>query len=244
MDKTWVKRISGRHEKIRMYCFPHAGAGAYVYSDWKNFISDEIGVYAVKLPGREKRIREPLIDNAAEVCAEFIRSIQDDLDVPYVLFGHSMGGILVYETLRQLGKQKLPLPKEIIMSATSLMGFRNIPDISGYNDDQLADYLYEMGGTDKTLLSNDGFRECFFPIIRNDYKLVREYSAGNLQISVPVLALSGTKDPYVEREKLLNLKEFAPKFKLVDIEGGHFFIEDKKKICSVLNQAILEDISW
>lgn len=239
MDNIWLKRISGHNEKIRMFCFPHAGAGAYVYSNWKDTLSKEIGLYAIQLPGREKRIREPLISDAKTLCTQVVDNIKEEFTFPYVLFGHSMGGILVYETLKQIMKRKLPLPQCIIMSATSLKGFKDIPNIDEFDEEELADYLYQMGGTSKELLDNDGFRDCFFPIIRNDYKLVREYKGSLVNVPVPIVALSGSEDIYVEREKQQLLTNLTEKFKLIDIKGGHFFIENTNMMCNTLNKIVL-----
>jgi hypothetical protein len=77
MNNIWIKRISGHNEKIRMFCFPHAGAGAYVYSNWKDTLSKEIGLYAVQLPGREKRIREALISDAKTLCNQVVDNIKE-----------------------------------------------------------------------------------------------------------------------------------------------------------------------
>lgn len=239
MNNIWIKRISGHNEKVRMFCFPHAGAGAYVYSNWKDTLSKEIGLYAVQLPGREKRIREPLISDAKTLCNQVVDNIKEELTFPYVLFGHSMGGILVYETLRQIMKRNLPLPKCIIMSATSLKGFKDIPNIDEFDDEELAGYLYEMGGTSKELLDNDGFRDCFFPIIRNDYKLVREYKCSPVAVPVPIIALSGSEDIYVERKKQELLNNLTEKFKMIDMKGGHFFIENTNMMCDTLNKIVL-----
>ncbi len=238
-ENKWIKKISGYNEKVKLFCFPHAGAGAYVYSGWKDTLSKEIGLYAVLLPGREKRIREPLVSDVKTICMSVAENIKDELDSPYVLFGHSMGGILVYETLKQIMKKKLPLPKCIIMSATSLKGFKDIPDIDRYDDDELAKYLYEMGGTSKELLDNDGFRDCFFPIIRNDYKLVREYKGTLINVPVPIVAMYGSEDKYVDRDKLSSLHHLTEKFKMIDIKGGHFFIEDTGMMCSTLDRIVL-----
>lgn len=172
MNCEWIKKISGEEEQIRLICLPHAGAGGIIYMPWKGVLSEKIGLYTVLLPGREKRIREPLISDAVVLCSRILEGIKEELKPPYVLFGHSMGGILVYELMRQILAQGLPLPQKIVMAGTSLRGFRRVPNVDLLSDDELADFLVKMGGTEEELLYNENFRACFYPIIKNDYRLV------------------------------------------------------------------------
>ena len=97
MNCEWIKKISGEEEQMRLICLPHAGAGGIIYMPWKGVLSEKIGLYTVLLPGREKRIREPLISDAVVLCQQILEGIKEELKPPYVLLGHSMGGILVYE---------------------------------------------------------------------------------------------------------------------------------------------------
>lgn len=238
MNCEWIKKISGEEEQIRLICFPHAGAGGIIYMPWKGVLNEKIGLYTVLLPGREKRIREPLVSEATVLCRQILEEIKEILKPPYVFFGHSMGGILVYEIMRQILIQGLPLPQKIIMAGTSLKGFRRVPDVEALTDDELADFLLKMGGTEKELLYNDNFRACFYPIIKNDYKLVRGYSFKPMKLPVPVIAMAGTKDEEVGIENIYYFRELTDDFKLYYVEGNHFFIDNVQQVCEILNQEL------
>lgn len=238
MNCEWIKKISGEEEQIRLICLPHAGAGGIIYMPWKGVLSEKIGLYTVLLPGREKRIREPLISDAVVLCRRILEGIKEELKPPYVLFGHSMGGILVYELMRQILAQGLPLPQKIVMAGTSLRGFRRVPNVDLLSDDELADFLVKMGGTEEELLYNENFRACFYPIIKNDYRLVRGYSFEPMQLPVPVIAMAGSRDEEVEIENMYYFQELTDDFKLFYVEGNHFFIENAQKVCAILEQEL------
>lgn len=236
MSSEWIKKISGEEEQMKLICLPHAGAGGIIYTPWKGVLSEKIGLYPVLLPGREKRIREPLIPDAVELCHNILRGIQCEFNAPYILFGHSMGGILVYELMKQIMEKGLPLPLRIIMAGTSLRGYRKVPNVDLLSDDELAVFLAKMGGTEQEVLYNDNFRECYFPIIRSDYKLVRSYPFAPRKLPVPIVALAGTQDDQVDIEDMYYFQELTDDFQLFQIEGNHFFIEDAGKVCTILNQ--------
>ncbi len=45
--------------KVRLFCFPYAGAGASVFHGWQAALRGGIAVCPVQPPGRENRLREP-----------------------------------------------------------------------------------------------------------------------------------------------------------------------------------------
>src|SRR6185295_11175567 len=88
--------------RLRLFCFPYAGGGASAYRGWATALPSDLEVCPVQLPGRESRLREapftrpePLIQTLADV-------LEPHLDLPFVLFGHSMGGMISFELSREL----------------------------------------------------------------------------------------------------------------------------------------------
>ena len=45
--------------KIKLFCFPYGGGSAAVYYDWKQYLNENIELYAVELAARGRRIHEP-----------------------------------------------------------------------------------------------------------------------------------------------------------------------------------------
>ncbi|MGO7733169.1 thioesterase domain-containing protein [Rhizobium leguminosarum] len=81
-----------RDARVRLFCFPHAGGGAAIFTELANIlVANGFDVCCVELPGRDNRFSEPAIDNIREMAAfaAEVVSILDDL--PYTILGYSMG---------------------------------------------------------------------------------------------------------------------------------------------------------
>ncbi|HEY0697125.1 MAG TPA: thioesterase domain-containing protein, partial [Micromonospora sp.] len=82
----------------QLFCLPYAGAGAGAFRLWPAAIGPDVEVLPVQLPGRENRIMEDPRFTVAEVAA----AIAERADRPYGIYGHSMGGRLGFEVVREL----------------------------------------------------------------------------------------------------------------------------------------------
>ena len=88
---------------MRLFCFPHAGAGASAYGSWAGALAGAgVDVCPVQLPGRENRFREPRHHRLEPLLEALVSALQRHLDRPYALFGHSLGALLAYELARFL----------------------------------------------------------------------------------------------------------------------------------------------
>src|SRR5215831_8449120 len=55
----WIAfRRRSSSARVRLFCFPYAGAGASVFRPWGDFLPQEFELCAVQLPGREERLQE------------------------------------------------------------------------------------------------------------------------------------------------------------------------------------------
>ena len=90
----------------RIFCLPYAGSGASLYSVWDSFFGDDIEICPVQLPGRENRRREPLCSDIQETAGSIAEVIAGMADVPFSVFGYSMGGVIAYETVLKLKAER------------------------------------------------------------------------------------------------------------------------------------------
>src|SRR5262245_53203055 len=112
-------RGGGSVERVRMrlFCFPYAGAGAAVFRDWPRWFPPEIEICPVALRGRDSRWQEPPIDRMAVLVERLATELLPFLDMPYALVGHSMGGIVAFELARHLQWNRGQGPVHLIVSA-------------------------------------------------------------------------------------------------------------------------------
>src|SRR5262245_32711610 len=96
--------------RLRLFCFPSAGGGASAYAPWAELLPAGVELCRVQLPGRESRFVEPAAGSLDELLPRVHAALRPFFDVPFSLFGHSMGALLAFElTLRlRAAGERLP----------------------------------------------------------------------------------------------------------------------------------------
>ncbi|MET8628238.1 alpha/beta fold hydrolase [Kitasatospora sp. NPDC004669] len=135
-----------RTARTLLVCLGHAGSGANQFRRWQEQLGPGVALLAVQLPGRENRWREPPATRPAEVLDELVPALLDRLDLPYLVFGHSMGALLGYELAVALGSRHGRWPEHFVASA-SRAPHRQTPDdsVAALDDGQLVAELAAQG---------------------------------------------------------------------------------------------------
>src|SRR3990167_6680763 len=88
--------------KIRMFCLPYAGGGISTYIKWAENLPDWVELCIIQSPGRSSRLLEPPCVTMDALVENISFEIKHLLDIPYVIFGHSLGSRVGYELIRSL----------------------------------------------------------------------------------------------------------------------------------------------
>src|SRR5579859_3905311 len=93
--QRWITMPRPRQmPRLRLFCLPYAGGGASMFRDWTTGLPADIDVCPILLPGRESRVREPAFSRVEPLVEALAPAVLPYLDVPYALFGHSMGALI------------------------------------------------------------------------------------------------------------------------------------------------------
>lgn len=198
----WFPTIrSAQADGLRLFCFPHAGAGAAAFRDWIGKLRG-IEVAPALLPGREERSGEPLISDMGHLIEELERAILPFLTGPYALFGHSMGAGVAFELARALRRRGSMLPQLLIVSgarAPHLRGQAVMGDAPGS--------IIEALSADVRLFT------------------LHRYAL-ELPLDCPIAAYGGVSDANVGPEHLEGWREYtAGAFQRREFPGGHFYLQ-------------------
>src|SRR6185437_14927625 len=118
ISNPWLAPLdSPSSASLRLFCFPHAGGGAAIYRTWSGAFPSSVEVCPVLLPGREARLREPAYFSVFPLIDTLVPAIIPFLDMPFVLFGHSMGALIAFELVRELRRRRHRLPECLFVSA-------------------------------------------------------------------------------------------------------------------------------
>lgn len=222
----------------RIFCLPYAGAGASIFAMWQNYMGNQAEIVPVQLPGREQRIGEKLIGDCKTLIELIYREIEPKLTEDFSLFGHSMGGILAFELAHLIHQRKGFWPKMLFMSATTLDP-QHSPRVEAMDDQTLRDFLLETQGGVKELLDNPEFRRVYFPIIRNDYRLVQDYYCGKSGIGCPIHAFASPEDTLIPMSKTNGLRDYTDRFEMTKMTGNHFFVRKSgEKIIHAMSRTL------
>ncbi len=229
----------GPERRVRLFCMPHAGGGAAAFRLWPSALPDEVEVCRIQLPGRESRIREPLIRDAATLVGALADALEPRLDLPWLFFGHSMGALIGFETCRELRRRGRGEPAHFFAA-----GFRAphvAPDqaIHGLDEEAFLDAMdRRYGGIPAALRDEPELLALLVPVLRADMAVCESYRhAEEPPLDAPLTALGGEGDGWVGRERLLAWgRHTAGRFESAFFDGGHFFLDAHR-------EAVLERVA-
>src|SRR5690349_12346622 len=155
LDPWLICQNPNKRAQLRLFCFPYAGGGAYLFRSWKDSLPENVEIYSVQLPGRENRLSEPPFKRLPLLVEKISQVLEPFLEIPFIFFGHSMGTLISFELARQLRKEKLQLPLHLFVSgrqAPQLMD-RSEP-IHQLPDREFIEKLRSYNGTPEAVLQN------------------------------------------------------------------------------------------
>jgi medium-chain acyl-[acyl-carrier-protein] hydrolase len=208
--------------RMRLFCLPHAGSGAAAFYRWKRDLAG-VDVCPVLLPGREARMAESARGDALELVDALSAAIAPLLDVPFAIFGHSMGALLAYEWALRTRERS---PVCLFVSG------RDAPHrppahraLHRLDDDALvAELALRYGGSSGQLLADEELREIFLPILRADLRVVETYRPSSAELlECPIVAFAGREDASVSPSGLASWGELTRGVCSVRrVAGDHF----------------------
>jgi surfactin synthase thioesterase subunit len=216
---------------VRLFCFPHAGGAASSFRAWPALLPGEVELQAVQYPGREDRLAAAPACTMGELVAGIVPALLPLLDLPYALFGHSMGAAVAYEVAVALQERDVPPPVHLFASAREAPKRSRGGDIHLGNDDALYADLVRLGGPGGELLANPELRAFVLPIVRNDYRLIETYGPSPMvPLECPITVLRGDSDPDVSEDDALAWKAAThAAFAVETFPGGHFYLVPQRR---------------
>lgn len=243
MDQWVERRLGAAAPSLRLFCFPYAGGGASIYRTWPDDLPRDVEVCAIQLPGRERRLSEPPLRSLQKAVEILIGVLQPYLDLPFALFGHSMGALLAYEVARLTQTTSGLEPRGLFVSGHRAPHMpsrkRNLHDLP--HEEVIAE-VKALNGTPAEVFEHQDLVDLIMPMLRGDLELVETYSHPEGQLlSCPVIAMGGTRDPDVLPEELAGWRSVTNgPFKTMLFDGDHFYLNSAR---SSLLQAVQRELT-
>lgn len=231
------------HTRLRLFCFPHAGAGASLFYDWPRHLPPQVEIYPVQLPGRENRYFEPAFTRLLPLARELALQLLPYLNKPFALFGHSMGALIGFEVVRQLRRQNNLLPVCLFVSGSRAPQMpARLPLLHLLPDSVLVEELRRLGGTPEPVLQNAELMRLMLPLLRSDLAVYETYEfLYEEPLGCPIYAFGGSQDPVVGRYELAAWRDQThSRFGLRMLPGDHFF---SRSALTCLLHALRQDLT-
>lgn len=231
--------------RLRLFCFPYAGAGASAYHPWGRIISPEIEIAAIQLPGRETRLREVAHTRLASLVAALAHNLEPLLDRPFAFFGHSLGALIAFEVARELRRTDRPQPSHLTVSARRAP---QLPEtdapLHGLPQTDFVDSVQKRyNALPDVILKDQDLLDLYLPALRADFEVLETYAYSmEAPLTCPILALGGREDARSSHEQLAQWgAQTAGAFDLKLFDGGHFYLQPQREsVLQTLSRNLLK----
>jgi surfactin synthase thioesterase subunit len=225
-DGLWCRRYRpSRTATARLVCFPHAGGSAPFYLPVASALSPGVDVVAIQYPGRQdRRAEQPLTDVDAladQICDTLLRQPP----LPVTFFGHSLGSIIGFETIRRLEASGSPVA-HLFASGRGGPSTTRDEGVHLRDDNGILNVVRHLNGTDASVLGDRELMHAALPSLRADYQAAETYRcAHDVTIGCPITVLTGDADPETTLSEARAWERHTTGTCTVRIfPGGHFFI--------------------
>ncbi|MEW2399417.1 alpha/beta fold hydrolase [Streptomyces sp. NPDC046862] len=234
---AWLRNWSRDDDPaVRLVCLPPAGGGAHLYRHWPRLLPAGVGLVAVELPGHGSRLGEaPFTDLTRLAEGPLCEEIEELLDRPLIIFGHSMGAVVGYELCRAIRRRRPWRPTGFVAAACEAPAVLHTRDYAGrMTDDGITRFLVDTGGTPAAILENEEFLDMLRPVIRADLGMLRaRRHLPEEPLGCPVRVYLGATDTTIDPAKAAGWAVESGAdgdYRLQVFPGGHFFTREAEPI--------------
>lgn len=223
--------------RLRLCCFPYAGAGAWAFNSWVDRlprdIQRDIELWAINYPGHHPAPRDSLFMGLAPLLDLLTPIIASQVRAPFAFFGHSMGALIGFELARELPAQGLSGPVHLVVSGhrAPQLPDRHAP-LRQLPDGQFLTAIGKLRGTPEAVLHDPELMELLLPVLRADLAICETYVYRRRDpLAASITAFGGNDDPRITRAELSGWRQqtSAP-FSLHMFPGDHFFIQSAQAL--------------
>ncbi|AEV87031.1 S-acyl fatty acid synthase thioesterase, medium chain [Actinoplanes sp. SE50] len=213
--------------ELTLVVFHHAGGSAAGYHPLTRWLPASWDLLILDMPGRGKRVREPL----PETPARFYDGLRRDLlslpgTGPYALFGHSLGAVVAVEAAYALRERGMPPVWVGVCGRLPPGRSLRTPGLAAdMPDDRLLAALHALGGLPDGLDSVPAFQRRFLELLRHDLRILDAHRPDPARgpLAVPLTVFGSTDDPLTPVPELAGWAAVttAPVRQRI-FQGGHF----------------------
>ncbi len=220
---------------------PFAGGNSYSFRQLESLLSRKINPIALELPGRGKRIKEPLLTEIGQIVGNIFPHVHSRINIPYAIYGHSMGAVVGYMLSRRIALEGLTPPIHLFISGRGgPSAIQEEKQTYLLTKEQFEAELKKIGGMPIEILENEELMQFLEPILRADFRAVETFKYSSVSpLTTPITVMIGNQEKVSIDHAMLWQKETSAPVDLRVFEGGHFFIfQHMAEIASIINKKL------
>jgi surfactin synthase thioesterase subunit len=194
------------------------------------------------LPGREDRIQEPPLEALLPLTERLAEDLAPCFDVPFAVYGHSMGSLIGFEFARQV-RRNLGLEPEHLFVAGYFAPHVPSPfqTRKDWDESELAEAVQQLLDAPEALLADRDFLRALLPTIKADLRLVGGYRYMQEEpLACPITAFGGRQDSEVKAADLAEWQlHTRGQFEQRMFPGKHLFLlSDRDELVAAIAEAL------
>jgi surfactin synthase thioesterase subunit len=211
---------------MKILFFPFAGGSSYSYVPFSKALQGRQEITAIELPGRGRRIAEPLLNSMDALVEDVLVHHEQSLHAPYAIFGHSMGALLGFLFAHKVMDAGLRPPAHLFLSGRGGPSLeRQYKMRHQMPREQFIRELIQIGGISEEVASNEEILSFAEPILRADFTACETYiHQKRAPLDIPISVMVGREEETSLENVMYWQRESLHKVKVYPFPGDHFFL--------------------
>ena len=239
-----IRRAENQAAAKQLIMFPFGGGSGYSYMELINEIDRDVEVIVINPPGHFFDEGKPLESIPAMVYL-YSTNLRPLLKGEPLFFGHSIGGIVAYEVVKELRKSS-QISRMVISSVNPPHCILDDVDMhSSMDTETLVEKSAKMGGMPQVFKEEPEILESFINGLRGDLKALESFvppKPGDVEkIDVEVVILYSDHDYIVHSSKLKEWEYYLQCKEYISFRGDHFYLfepSNRKEVGRIISESI------
>lgn len=238
-ERWFAGRPPNPQARFRLFCFPYAGLGCSAFRGWAGGLGPTVDICPVQLPGRETRHADPPFTRIEPLVDAVADALRPYLDLPFALFGHSMGAVVSYELARRLDVE----PHRLFVSARRAPHLpERMPAIAHLPGPEfVAAVQHRYAGIPQAVLESPDLLELLLFRLRADFEVLERYEyRRGAPLACAISVFGGLQDTTVSEADLAGWNEHSrSQVRTRMLSGPHLFLHEQRQ---AILAAIADDL--
>lgn len=210
---------------VQLFGVPYAGGQSLAFRWLVEQLPATWGVWAIDPPGHGWA-NGPALESVEEMASLYLEQIPPAILEGGVLFGHSLGGCVVFEMAHRLIQRGRPLRAMVLAGTRPPHRRDEYESFLSMDDRQLLEALIAIGGVPPQWADEPEIFELFKDALRADFRAFESYEVTQpLDDRLPVLVVGGLNDAVCRPYHVYEWSQYCHNCRIEFVEGEHLFLQ-------------------